>query len=124
MKDSTKVMNILESFDLYQSYNQTARAHNCSPNTVKALVVARKNGTLAQRGVRQTSLSMFDTDQLHLIKELVEAPEGVIRTNVVHKRLVAIGYKGSERSTRRAVRKEKLNMELGGIRSLSTPYHV
>lgn len=107
MKDSTKVMNILESFDLYQSYNQTARVHNCSPNTVKALVVARNNGTLAKRGQRQKGSSIFDADHLHLIKELVEVSEGAVRANVVHKRLTAIGYKGSERSTRRAVHKEK-----------------
>jgi hypothetical protein len=52
MKDSTQAMNILEAYDLYQSYNQAARECHCSPNTVKALVKARKDGTLATRGRR------------------------------------------------------------------------
>ena len=107
MKDSTKVMNILESFDLYQSYNQTARACNCSPNTVKALVLARKNGTLSSRGLRQSSSSIFSDTHTHLIRELVEASSGSIRADVVHQRLVGLEYKGSQRTTRRAVHKEK-----------------
>jgi len=34
MKDSNQAMNILEAYDLYQSYNQAARECLCSPNTV------------------------------------------------------------------------------------------
>jgi len=34
MKDSNQAMNILEAYDLYQSYNQAARECQCSPNTV------------------------------------------------------------------------------------------
>ena len=101
-------MDILESFDLYQSYNQAARECHCSPNTVKALVLARKEGTLARSGVRQVTTSVFDADQRCLVTELVDASGGQIRAKVVHKRLAALGYRGSERTTRRAVRREKL----------------
>ena len=107
MKDSTQAMNILEAYDLYQSYNQAARECHCSPNTVKALVQARKDGTLAARGRRQSTSSIFNADELSLITELVEASEGFIRADVIHRRLQGIGYKESGRSTRRAVRKEK-----------------
>ncbi|WP_276942425.1 DDE-type integrase/transposase/recombinase, partial [Ferrimicrobium acidiphilum] len=96
-----------EAYDLYQSYNQAARECHCSPNTVKALVQARKDGTLAARGRRQSTSSIFNADELSLITELVEASEGFIRADVIHRRLQGIGYKGSGRSTRRAVRKEK-----------------
>ncbi|MCI2976428.1 MAG: hypothetical protein MP439_10210 [Ferrimicrobium sp.] len=108
MKDSTQAMNILEAYDLYQSYNQAARECHCSPNTVKALVQARNDGTLATRGRRrQGASSIFMADELSLIAELVEASDGFIRADVIHRRLQGIGYKGSGRSTRRAVRKEK-----------------
>jgi hypothetical protein len=41
VKDSTQAMNILGAYDLYQSYNQASRECQCSPNTVRSLVVAR-----------------------------------------------------------------------------------
>ena len=107
MKDSTCAMDILESFDLYQSYNQAARECHCSPNTVKALVLARKEGTLAKRGLRQVASSVFDADHRCLIAELVDTSEGRIRANVVHKRLLALEYRGSKRTTWRAVHRER-----------------
>jgi DNA-directed RNA polymerase specialized sigma24 family protein len=42
VKDTTQAMNILEADDLYQSYNQAARECQCSPNTVRSLVAARR----------------------------------------------------------------------------------
>jgi hypothetical protein len=107
MKDSTKTMNILETYDLYQSYNQAARACCCSPNTVRSLVKARNEGTLGRRGERTVTSSLFHDDHLMLISSLVEVSEGAIRADVVHRRLKSIGFAGSERSTRRAVHKEK-----------------
>jgi hypothetical protein len=107
MKDNTKTMNILEAFDLYRSYNQAARECHCSPNTVHSLVKARAEGKLGIRGVRRVTSLIFDDDHLILISSLVEASQGKIRADIVHRRLKAIGFKGSERSTRRAVSKEK-----------------
>ena len=37
------------------------------------------------------------------IEELVETSEGAVRADVVHERLVAMGFTGDERTTRRAV---------------------
>ena len=119
MKDSTQAMNILEAYDLYQSYNQAARECHCSPNTVRSLVKARKEGTLAARGQRQVTSTVFEASQLMLIISLVEASEGAIRADAIHRRLRAIGYTGSERTTRRAVRKEKSRYRAANARALA-----
>jgi hypothetical protein len=37
------------------------------------------------------------------VEELVDRSKGKIRADVAHRKLVAMGYRGSERSTRRAV---------------------
>ncbi len=50
VKDSTQAMNILEAYDLNQYYNQAARECQCSPNSVRSLVAARREATLAIRG--------------------------------------------------------------------------
>ncbi|MDA8374770.1 MAG: hypothetical protein M0Z91_11090 [Actinomycetota bacterium] len=107
MKASTQAMNIIEAYDLYQSYNQAARECHCSPNTVRSLVKARKEGTLATRGQRQVTSTVFEASQLTLIISLVETSKGAIRADAIHRCLRAIGYTGSERTTKRAVRKEK-----------------
>jgi transposase len=107
MKDSNQAMNILEAYDLYQSYNQAARECQCSPNTVRSLVTARREGTLATRGEREPRASLFEAHHLVLVTSLVEESKGQIRADVIHRRLVAIGFTGHERTTRRAVRKEK-----------------
>ena len=41
------------------------------------------------------------------VEELVEASKGRIRADVVHERLVAMGFAGTERTTRRAVAEAK-----------------
>ena len=107
MKDSTQAMNILNAYDLYQSYNQAARECHCSPNTVRSLVKARKEGTLATRGERKVRSSLFTPEHLMLITSLVEESDAKIRADVIHRRLGPIGFTGSERTTRRQVRKEK-----------------
>jgi len=72
MKDSNQAMNILEAYDLYQSYNQAARECQCSPNTVRSLVAARREGTLATRGEREPRSSLFEPQHLVLVTSLVE----------------------------------------------------
>ncbi len=44
MNDSTQIMNILEAYDLYQSYNQAAREGQCSPHTVGFLDTCDRSG--------------------------------------------------------------------------------
>src|SRR5438093_6129582 len=41
------------------------------------------------------------------VEELVEMSQGKVRADVVHERLVAMGFSGDERSTRRAVAEVK-----------------
>jgi transposase len=47
------------------------------------------------------------------IEELVEHSEGKIRADVVHAKLTAIGYTGSDRTVRRAVAQVKINFRRG-----------
>ena len=44
---------------------------------------------------------------MELVEQQVELSEGEIRADVVHERLVAMGFDGDERSTRRAVAEVK-----------------
>ena len=41
------------------------------------------------------------------VEELVDRSKGKIRADVAHRKLAAMGYRGSERSTRRAVAEVK-----------------
>jgi hypothetical protein len=47
------------------------------------------------------------------VEELVDRSKGKIRADVAHRKLVAMGYRGSERSTRRAVAKVKEAWQAG-----------
>ncbi len=107
MKDSSQSMEILEAYDLYRSYNQAARAVGCSPNTVRSLVLRRKEGTLDLRGRKSNAREHLGDDYFGIIRELVEESKGHIRADVVHRRLVAMGFEGSSRTTRRYVANEK-----------------
>lgn len=107
MKDSGQSMEILEAYDLYRSYNQAARAVGCSPNTVRSLVLRRKEGTLDLRGRKSNAREHLGDDYFGIIRELVEESKGHIRADVVHRRLVAMGFSGSSRTTRRYVANEK-----------------
>ncbi len=116
MKDSNQSMEILEAYDLFGSYNEAARAVMCSPNTVKSLVVKRKNGILSNRGRNVGHPTKLTDVHKALISELVEKSEAQIRANVVHQRLLPLGYCGDERSTRRAVARFKTKWKLANQR--------
>lgn len=103
MKDSNQAMEILEAFDLYGSYNQAARAVGCAPNTVKSLVLKRTEGALGTRG-QQRQMSQQQCDgYAGIIAELIEESNAHIRADVVHRRLVAMGFSKTMRTTRRYV---------------------
>jgi hypothetical protein len=114
MKDSNQAMNILEAYDLYQSYNQAARKCQCSPNTVRSLVTARREGTLATRGEREPRASLFEAHHLLLVTSLVEESKGQIRADVIHRRLVASVL------TPRSTPTERLVLMVGEESSTST----
>ena len=47
------------------------------------------------------------------VEELVDRSKGKIRADVAHRKLAAMGYRGSERSTRRAVAEVKQAWQAG-----------
>ena len=93
-------MEILEAFDLVGSYRGAAELAGCDHHTVRHYVQRRDAGLAPEAGlVRASIIDGFRPK----IEELVERSGGRIRADVVHDRLVAIGFDGTERTTRRAV---------------------
>lgn len=104
MVTQEKNMEILELFDLLQSINQTAELAGVDPRTVKRAVGARAVGLAPETtAIRETVTGSY----LDKIDEWVDKSEGKIRADVVHDKLVTMGYSGSERTTRRVVAARK-----------------
>jgi hypothetical protein len=113
LKSDGEIMEILAAFDLTGSFKAAAELVGCSHHTVAAHVAARDAGRPVAVSVRRPQL----TDRfLEQIEEWVESSHGKIRADVVHEKLVALGYAGSDRSTRRAVSEVKKAYRLGHAR--------
>lgn len=100
MKHREEIMQILEAFDLTKSYRDAGELAGCSPNTVAHWVARRDAGELTATPVRRPQLI---DELLPKLEEWMQASNGRIRADVAHDKLVALGYTGSERTTRRAV---------------------
>lgn len=100
MKSAEEIMEILEAFDLTGSYRDAAELAGCDHHTVARYVAAREAGTLTADP--STRLMVVDPYRAKL-EEWVERSRGKLRADVAHDKLVALGYQGSERTTRRAV---------------------
>ena len=83
----------------------------CSHHTVAQYVAARERGALTP-GRAQRRAKLID-EFLPKIEEWVERSKGKIRADVAHEKLVALGYAGSERTTRRAVAEVKATYRPG-----------
>jgi hypothetical protein len=105
VKSAEEIMEILEGFDLTASYRDTAELAGCSPNTVAAWVAKRDAATLVP-GQATPRPSVVD-EFLPKLEELVDRSKGKIRADVAHDKIVAMGFGGSERTTRRAVARIK-----------------
>ena len=105
-------MQILEAFDLTGSLRAAADLAGCSHHTVARLVAERDAGGAAPRVCRPRLVDEF----LPKIEEWVEQSKGKIRADVAHDKLVAMGFTGSERSSRRAVAQVKKQYRLGNAR--------
>ena len=92
-------MEILEAFDLTQSYRDAAELAGCCPKTVASYVQARDEGRLTAAPARRDRLIDGYADKL---EEWLEASRAKVRADIVHDKLAALGYTGSERTTRRA----------------------
>ena len=105
-------MEILAAFDLLGSFRAAADLAGCSHHTVARLVAERDAGGTAPRTCRPRLVDEF----LPKIEEWVEQSNGKIRADVAHDKLEAMGFTGSERSSRRAVAQVKKQYRLGNAR--------
>jgi transposase len=113
MKSDGEIMEILAAYDLTGSLRATAELTGCSHHTVARHVAARDAGRpIAEPAARPRATDAF----LPKIEEWVEASKGRIRADVAHGKLLALGYAGSERSTRRAIAQVKAAWRLGHVR--------
>ncbi len=93
-------MEILEAYDLTGAFRDAAELAGCSHHTVAAHVEARDAGRVAGAAVARPRLI---NEYLAKVEEWVEQSAGKIRADKAHRKLLALGYTGSERTTRRAV---------------------
>ena len=99
-KSDREIMEILEAFDLTGCAWSAAELVGCDPKTVSRYVAKRDAG--ADPYERERRPRLIDPF-LGKVEELVERSEGKIRADRVHERLLAMGFDGDERTTRRAV---------------------
>jgi hypothetical protein len=100
VKSAEEIMEILEAFDLTKSFRAAGELAGCDHHTVAHWVARRDAGELtATTPHRPQVVDGF----LPKLEEWMEASDGKVRADVCHDKLVAMGYAGSERTTRRAV---------------------
>lgn len=97
-------MEILEAFDLLGSYRSAAELAGCSHHTVERYVTRRDQGRDSTSSMPRPKVADEFQEK---IAEWVTRSKGKIRADVVHEKLQAMGYPGSERTTRRAVAQAK-----------------
>ncbi|MEV8518156.1 IS21 family transposase, partial [Dactylosporangium sp. NPDC051484] len=113
-KSDREIVEILEAFDLTRCAHSAARLVGVDEKTVTRYVQLRDEGRDPfVRTRRPKAIDAF----LPKIEELVEASQGRIRADVVHARLLAMGFTGTDRTTRRAVAEAKTAWRAGHRRA-------
>jgi transposase len=108
-------MEILEAYDLVGSLRGAARLAGCDHHTVQRVVAARAQARAAEQ--RVVAGRLIDAYR-EKVEEWVERSRGRIGADRVHAKLLALGYAGSERTTRRAVAEAKRAYAAGRRRVL------
>jgi hypothetical protein len=111
VKSAEEIMNILEAYDLTGSLRDAGELAGCSHHTVARYMRAREEGRLVP-GAAAARPGVID-GFLPKLEELVERSKGKIRADVAHEKITAMGYAGSERTTRRAVARLKAAWQAG-----------
>ena len=114
-KSDREIMEILEAYDLTRCAHSAGQLAGCDAKTVKRYVALRDagGGDPFTRTVRPKLIDGF----LVKVEELVDNSKGKIRADKVHERLVAMGFAGTERTTRRAVAAAKSAWRAGRRRT-------
>jgi hypothetical protein len=100
LKSIEEIMEILEAYDLTGSLRGAAALAGCDHKTVAHYVELRDAGRAPdERAQRPMLIDEF----LDKVAVWIDRSAGKIRADVVHEKLVAMGFTGSERTTRRAV---------------------
>jgi transposase len=104
-------MEILEAYDLTGSLRGAAELAGCDHKTVAHWVAARD----AAGGGLPVAVRVCPVVDpfMEKIEEWVARSQGKVRADVAHQRLLAMGYMGSERTTRRAVAMAKRRWRQG-----------
>ena len=97
-------MEILEAYDLAGSLRGAAQLAGCDHKTVAHWVAQRELGLVPKLDRRRPAMQ---GEFIGRLDELVERSSGRVRADVAHRKLVALGYQGSERTTRRWVAEAK-----------------
>jgi len=109
-KSGREIMEIFEAFDLTGTAWSAAQLTGCDAKTVARYVAVREaGGDPLARVARPRLIDVF----MPKIEELVDRSKGKVRADVAHRKITAMGYAGSERSTRRAVAEVKAAWRAG-----------
>jgi transposase len=101
MLSEGQIVEVLEAFDLTGSYRSAAQLCGVDHHTVRRYVHAREAGLdpAAPPEPRERVTDPF----AEKITEWIDRSQGRIRADRVHDKLLALGYQGSPRTTRRVV---------------------
>jgi transposase len=108
LKKAEEVMEILEAYDLTGSLRGAGKLAGCDHKTVAHWVSQRELAAGVTPVAERHRPAMGELFRAK-IDELVERSSGKIRADVAHDKLVALGYDGSSRTTRRWVADAKLH---------------
>jgi transposase len=120
LKSAEEIMEILEAFDLTRSFRDAGELAGCDHKTVAHWVARRDAGELTATSARRPRII---DGFLPKLEEWMEASKGKVRADVAHDKLVAMGYRGSERTTRRAVAEVRAAF-VAGRRRVHRPWVV
>ena len=106
MMPKEKKMEVLEAFDLTKSFRAAGQLTGVDHHTVANAVAARARGEDTEDLAARPKVADAFSEK---IEEWIERSGGKVRADVVHQKLVTMGYEGSERTTRRVVSILKAN---------------
>ncbi|HEX2418905.1 MAG TPA: IS21 family transposase, partial [Micromonosporaceae bacterium] len=116
-KCDREIMEILEAYDTTGCAHSAAQLVGCDPKTVRRYVALREAGGGDPLALAAAPRPKLIDAFLPKVEELVDTSKARIRADKVHERLVGMGFRGTERTTRRAVRAAKLAWRAGRRRS-------
>ena len=105
-------MEILEAFDLTGSFRAAADLAGAPTTPSPGWSLSGKPPATPPRSTRPGLIDEF----LPKVEEWVDKSKGKIRADAAHEKLLAMGFTGSERTSRRAVAQVKASYRVGRVR--------